>query len=382
MITPDEIKKKAERKYHEILRSSLKSNDCFPFTLPSDKKLSDDFAKMNGEIEDLFSESKDRKGFGYKVVVARVKTRRHGIQDIPREIVFEDLTNYLKFLGKEQEFQLLEENFDKVVAVFPQLRQWMLDNTRVIISNDNIWPDLIKVCLWFVKSYVPDKFYLRELPISIHTKFIEENKGCLNVLLDELVPEIRVNPENTFEKRFGLKYDQPLVRFRVLDSIFWNVSWYDDISVPIKQFAANPIGCKRVFIIENKMNFLTFPKVSDSIAVWSKGFAIELFKTVEWLRDIEIYYWSDLDLQGFQMLSQLRSYFSHTKAFLMDMEIVEKYNEFIVPGNPVSAKVPSYLSDEEHAVYYFLLKNNFRLEQERIHLENVSLKLSELFESV
>ncbi len=47
--------------------------------------------------------------------------------------------------------------------------------------------------------------YIRELPVEVHTKFIEENKGVLKNLLDYLLPEGMVHTgETDFEKRFGL----------------------------------------------------------------------------------------------------------------------------------------------------------------------------------
>ncbi|NJM94105.1 MAG: hypothetical protein HC842_05025, partial [Cytophagales bacterium] len=293
----------------------------------------------------------------------------------PKSITFESLSDYLKFLNKEKEYRLMMENFSFVKSELPQLELWLMENPNAIIDNSAVWPGLLKVCQWFLQNFEPDKYYIRELPISVHTKFIEENKGSLRLLLDELIPTI-INPsESNFEKRFRLKYDQPLVRFRSLDQDCWHIRHYDDLTVPIEQFTRNPINCSRVFIIENKMNFLTFPKTSLAIAIWGKGFAIELLKTIEWINNKEIYYWSDLDVQGFQMLSQLRSYFSQTKSFLMEMDIVEKYKEFIVQGKLTNTELLSNLTNEEFKVYEILLKNNYRLEQERIHQNLVQDRL-------
>ena len=103
-----------------------------------------------------------------------------------------------------------------------------------------------------------------------------------------------------------------------------------------------------------------------SIAVWGKGFAIESLKNIEWLAEKEIYYWSDLDVQGLQMLSQLRSYYPQTKSFLMQIEILEKYREFIVSGTPSKTESLAHLFEEEMILYTHLSGKNLRLEQERI----------------
>lgn len=379
MITAGEIRKKSEAKYLGVLQSSLKDENCFPLTIRSNKALSKDFVQMSKEIADVFSASKERKGFGYSVISEPVNTRQHGIQDIPKAIIFESLPDYLKFLNKEKEYHLMMENYSFIKSELPQLNSWLKENPKAIIDNRDVWPGLLKVCEWFLKDFEPNKYYIRELPISVHTKFVEENRAILKHLLDELVPNIVDGAESLLEKRFHLKYDQPMVRFRSLDINCWNFKYCNELTVPVEQFSGIPINCSRVFIVENKMNFLTFPQVSMSIAIWGKGFAIELLKNIEWLKGKEIYYWSDLDVHGFLMLSQLRSYYPQTKSFLMEMTVVENYAEFIVPGATTNTAWPSCLTEEEFEVYKFFLENSYRLEQERIHQNFVQNRLKKIF---
>ncbi|MBT3727060.1 hypothetical protein HOG21_05240 [bacterium] len=42
----------------------------------------------------------------------------------------------------------------------------------------------------------------------------------------------------------------------------------DDISLIIDDFKNLDIKCNKVFIIENEINYLTFPKIKDSIVIW------------------------------------------------------------------------------------------------------------------
>ncbi len=379
MITVAEIRKKSERKYEEILSDSLKGNSCFPLIIRSNKALSKDFKKMSSEIAEVVSFSKDRKGYGYSVISETVKTRQHGIQDIPKSIAFETSSDYLKFINKEKEFNKMMKSFKFVSSELPQLREWLIENPKVIISNYQSWPDLIKVCKWFITYYIPNKYYIRELPVAVHTKFIEEHKTVLRSLLDELIPANVNVLKSKFEKRFGLKYDQPLVRIRSLDEACWAVSHFQDLSIPIGQFKSTQVACKRIFIIENKMNFLTFPAVAQSFAIWGKGFSLEILKQVSWLNDKEIFYWSDIDVQGFQMLSQLRSYFPQAQSLLMDRDILDAYNEFIVAGTITNVKSVTHLSNEESDLYTYLNENNLRLEQERIHQKYVNESVNQLF---
>lgn len=365
MITVDEIRKKAERIYPEVLRNYLLGEDTFPKIIRSDKSLSRDFVKMSQEIAQIMAASKDRMGFGYTVKSEPVKTKLHGIQNIPNTIVFETLTDFLKFLGKKNEFDKFVEQIQLILPSYPQLKACLIKKPELVIDNFGKWNDLLKVCDWFAKYFEAHKYYIRELPISVHSKFIEENKATLRIILDELISDKTCHEEPDFEKRFYLKYAQLTIRFRFLDSKTQQGN-YSDISVPIEQFINTSLNCKRIIIIENLMNFLTFPQVENGIAIWGKGFAIDCLKQIKWFENKEIFYWSDLDIQGFQMLSQLRSYFLQTQSFLMNMNTLNSYKEFWVKGTPANIKELKFLSDDERFTFLFLKENNIRLEQERV----------------
>jgi hypothetical protein len=363
MITVAEIEKKAERTYPQFLKAMLLGEQFFPIVLRSDKSLSNDFGEMSKELSALISGSKDRKGFGYVVQSRPVKTRSHGVQDIPESIEFEDRENYLQFIGKAKEFELFIEKSALIKDTVPQLVSWMERNPISVINNLHQWEDLLKVCDWFLNHFEPDRFYIRELPIAIHTKFIEDNKPILRNLLDELIPEKLRENEFVFEKRFCLRYAQNEIRFKFLKP---QGPTYSDLSVPLDEFINRPIPCNKVFIVENKMNFLTFPEVPEGLAIWGKGFAIEILKDVHWLADKDIYYWSDLDVQGFQMLSQLKLKFPHAKSFLMSSNLLDLFTDFIVKGTPSKVVIQDTLNEEEKSVYNTLKSKNLRLEQERI----------------
>lgn len=98
-----------------------------------------------------------------------------------------------------------------------------------------------------------------------------------------------------------------------------------------------------------------------------------------WLKTKKIHYWSDLDIQEFQMLSQLRSYYQQTESFLMEMEVLEKYSQYIITGTTSKIGTPTHLSEKEFKVFKYLLSNNLRLEQERIKQSDVTAILFNQF---
>lgn len=369
MITPNEIRKKAENKFEAYLQSIISGEEFFPIVIAGNKKPNDNTVLFEKELTDLMAYSKEQKGFGYSLKYQTVKTNNHGVQDIPVSISFESEQDYLKFIGKVQATFNFRVDLEKILPVFPGLKEWVGKYPNKVITNHDIWDDLLKVCVYFNAN--PSPFlYIRELPIKVHTKFIEQNKTIIRELLDIIIAEHINQDEKHFERRFNLKYDEPLVRFRLLDKsiqqqYFFNM---EDISLPIEQFRKLNIPVSTVYIVENKMNMLTFPHIENSIVIWGHGFGVDIMKDVEWMNDKRIFYWGDIDSHGFQILSEVRTHFPMIKSFLMDRETFNLFFEGD-KGTETNVEKELCLSQEESDMFKYLKVNNYRLEQEKIPYE-------------
>ena len=375
MITPTEIRKKAEKKYLAFLQSVVEGKTFDPVVIVGNKKPNDDMAMFEKELTELMEYSKERKGYGYTIEYQTVKTKKHGSQDIPTSISFFTEYDYLKFIGKEQITAHFRADIGKGLSELPELKDWISKYPNKVLDNHNVWDDILVVCKYFKTTPKP-QLYIRELPIQVHTKFIERNKGIIKELLDIIISE-QVNTEATrFEPHFNLKYDEPIVRFRVLDKTISEkfFSGTNDISLPISQFKSIGISVHTVYIVENKMNMLTFPLKSDSIVLWGHGFGVDILKNVEWLRSKRIFYWGDLDAHGFLILSELRKHFPQVESFLMDRETFDAFfeNDKGVETNVVG---DLYLTSKERELFEYLKAFNFRLEQEKIPFEYAKVKI-------
>jgi hypothetical protein len=120
-------------------------------------------------------------------------------------------------------------------------------------------------------------------------------------------------------------------------------------------------------ITENKMTFLTLPLLTNTIAILGGGFKVSSLAAISWLRDCPIIYWGDLDAQGFQILSQLRSIFPHVTSLMMDEETLLAFAEFCVVGTPCRVRQLPHLTEEEHTLFLRLAQDEKRLEQEHIN---------------
>lgn len=375
MITPAEIKKKAENKYIAYLQSMVEESTFFPLIIIGNKKPSDNTVVFEKELSDLIKSSREKKGYGYTIEYQKVKTKHHGIQDIPTSISFQSEPDYLKFIQKENETLKFRNDLRNILKSFHELKDWAYKYPNKIIENN--WDDLLKICTYFKNNPKPH-LYIRELPVQVHTKFIEHNKSVIKELLEIIIAEHVNEDEKQFERRFNLKYDEPLVRFRMLDKTICQqqFSGIEDLSIPISQFQHFNFPIQTVYIVENKMNMLTFPNKESSIVVWGHGFGVDIMKDVEWLNTKRIYYWGDLDAQGFQILSELRLHFNHVESFLMDRDTFNKYYEND-KGTGSNVEKELCLTKEEKDMFKYLKGNNYRLEQEKIPFEYVISKIPE-----
>lgn len=366
MITSIEIKKKALRKYPEYLRNVAAGTDFQPIEILCDKKASNTMAEFHKELEDIRSLSKEVKGYGYTIVWKTIKTKLLGTQDLPSRITFETADDYERFLQKKKEVADFRRDAARISEKFPKLQHWIEKYPQKVIENSEDWADIGKVLDYFLKNPQP-QLYIRELPIEVHTKFIEQHKALIGELLDIVIKEYINTNEKEFEKRYNLRYDEPLVRIRLLDRTlatkFFN--GMDDITIPVSQFLKLHIPITKAFVVENKVNFLTFPLIPNSIVIWGKGYGVASIKDSELLKSIDLIYWGDLDAQGFEILSQFRSYFAHVKSLLMDKATFDNYFEKEY-GTPSKISVKLNLTTEEEELYQYIKVNNYRLEQEKI----------------
>jgi hypothetical protein len=383
MIQPGEIKKEALRWYFDFLTASVQGEPFFPKDIRFIGKIKPsetlkDFPKIQKELENLRQESKDTIGYGYRIDFIKRKDKKIGEQLFPDRIYFDTPSDYLKFIGKEKEFERFLRVSHKITIEIPDLNSWIIDHPQKVIDNFEKWDDLVKVCKFFIKNPRPD-LYIRELPLDISTKFVEGNQAIIRTLLDTLIADHIKNDESDFEKRFNLKYREELIRIRILDEqlakkLFFGVT---DFSIPISQFVSLNIPCKRVFVLENHtnftnfsniFNFLTLPHLADSIAIFGKGFQIGLLKNAQWLSDKQIVYWGDIDAHGFQILSQIRGYFPQTLSCMMDFETFHEFQDLAVPGIDTTVTELANLTHDEHQLFTHLLdiRERNRLEQEKI----------------
>jgi hypothetical protein len=368
MITPKEIKEQALKWWTKVLCSSIDAVPFFPKSIDrigrvGTKDILSKLSQYKESIELLKNNSKEIRKLGYALVTVERQFEKIGRQPVPERISIDSIEDYLSVTGKEKEYQVFQKNVSFVKRELPELIGWIRSNPLRLIDHPT-WPDTVNVCQYFMETPVPDK-YIRELPIDIHTKYIEENKALVSALLDYLIPGHINTEEKKFELRYHLKYSEPLIRVRFLDPALSPITNATDLSLTLSEFKNFESSCTHIFVAENVMNFLTLPFLPNTIALWSGGgFSVSYLRDIEWIKEKLFFYWGDLDAQGFQILNQFRTYFPNTVAVMMNDETLSTFKA--TEGRPAANQKLLRLAEEETRLYDYLRQTNMRLEQEKI----------------
>lgn len=369
MITANQIKIKARSKYQQYLSSIVSKETLFPLDIPSDKKPGKDLEIYRRSMEDLLNNSNSSKKYSYTLEVQKTRTKYLGSQSLPTRIFFSNEEDFLGFLNKQKEVDTFKKKIEQSIEEFPELREWFYKVPTKTLPYLNVWPDILKVCRYFVANPKPD-LYRRELPIKVHTKFIENHQTILRELLDILISD-SVNYSSTkFDKRFNLKFIEPQIRFKILDPQISATKFagVDDMSLPLSIFKNLDLDIYRIIIVENKISLyhtLTLPNTKGTIAIFGKGYSVSDLKNIDWFQSKQILYWGDLDAHGFEILSQVRGYYKKTQSILMDSATFHHYFDE-VEGSDSKISELAHLTETEKELHQYLLKNKFRLEQEKI----------------
>lgn len=368
MIDPSDIRRKADNLYPAFLTAWLAGEEFFPRTLPCDKRLDGNLAVAAESVRRLKSQAKEERGFGYSIEWRERASRTHGRNRFPERIVFETADDLLRFIDKQREFAEFAVAVDQIRRRHPQLDPWIQSHRRLLIDNASQLDGLLQFVDYLLAQPRPGLF-ARELPLDVDTKFIERNRIILREWLDLLLPPhaIRADEEH-FDRRYGLRYAEPHIIVRFLDPAVQRAteSPWRECSVPLTALGEQPIVARRVIIVENKVNLLTLPNLASSIAVGGLGNSVSDLRYVHWLTQTDLSYWGDIDVDGFAILSRLRTFFPRVQSVLMDDRTLHAWRHRIgSPGNGRAAPPCPNLTPVEQAALRICGAEDLRIEQER-----------------
>lgn len=325
------------------------------------------------------------KKYCFEIESKEITHRQRGRNRFPQSVLFDSDEALFKCIGKLGSVHRFDDISDLILGSFPELKPWLEKRALVALAHYDDWPRIFAV-LVFLKQHPRPGIYVRQLQVpAVDTKFIEKRRKLLSELLDLVLPEEAIDWDEKGVKRFEQRYGflpTPLqVRFRILDPEHY-ISGLSDLQLTVQEFCKLHIDIDTVFITENEKNGLSFPEVKRGIVIFKLGFALTRLTDIDWLHSKKIYYWGDIDTDGYGMLDQLRAYFPHVESFLMDKQtLLAHHSQWVVDGTPSKRELQRLLPDEQE-VYQLLLRDELavqlRLEQEKVSYHLVKEQLAGL----
>lgn len=317
------------------------------------------------------------------------KHRVLGKNSLPANAWIDERDDAFAMIGKRKDAARFAALVEMTRQRQPSLVSWLAKRPLLALDLCDKWCLFLDVIEWLQSNPRPD-VYLRQLDVpGVHSKFIEEHRGVLSELLDCTLPEDTIDAAYSgvvgFARRYGFREKPQRVRFRILDPTCASLLGIDeaDITLDCRTFANLNLSVMHVFIVENEINFLSFPPLPESMVIFGAGYGLEFLRDATWLERCYIYYWGDIDTHGFAILNSARKQFSHVQSLLMDESILIQHLQLCGHEEKQhSALSLSHLTPDEHAVYEGLKSGrwgqNLRLEQERVAWNRVLQQITAL----
>lgn len=372
MITPEEIRDKAKRLYGEAVSAWLSGENVFPRYLPVNRKPSKVVSEAIAQQQTLREQAKPVKGYGYSLEFEEINSRGYGQQKFVSAVFFETRDDLLRTIGKIGEFNRLTKMVAELRERQPRLNDWLSVHWKRLVGLEEELSPLLDVVEYLLEHPRPNCF-LRELPLAISTKLVEQNTGLLSVWLDQLLPAGAIDfgfERQQFAGRYGFRSVDDQLWLRILDKdLLAELNCPgSELALPRATLASLPMHDVEVVIVENKINLLTLPPRRRTVALGGLGRAVSQLYRIEWLNTLPINYFGDIDIEGLQMLAHVRNNWPQTRSWMMDQATLEEFQELIIPGNahPPELEPPQELTESERSAFILCRDKCWRLEQERI----------------
>ncbi|MDQ7002126.1 MAG: DUF2220 family protein [Ghiorsea sp.] len=369
-----------------MCRAWVNHESIFPLSValskPSAKVMLEAFPEMQDWVKTILAYANQHH---LTVAWHSINHRVLGKQHMPVRLLIQSSEQAARLVGKSKALKHYDTLNKLTCKRLLILQPWVLEHPLKVLNLAAVWDKILDVCLWMMAHPHP-RIYLRQVDIkNIDSKFIEQHKQVFTALFDIILPAFAIDDDYTgaagFIRRYGFLDKPAMLRLRPLDT---HISMIDgaenqDVMLTASTFSTLNTSIlqhiKTVFIVENEINYLSFPKQKQALLIFGSGYGFEALKQAHWLQRCALYYWGDIDTHGFAILNQLRAIYPHTQSFLMDEKTLLSHQVFWGTEPKQERANLSYLQPEEENLYEQLRSNtlsqHIRLEQERIAFSDV-----------
>ena len=378
MITA--FQQQLERYYKSYLIATVMGSPFSVIVLRGEKSKPRSTAELQKAVLMYQENEKNETRRGWKIEWIDWSSRIVGKQKWIAKVIVETEEDFLYLLKKEKESSAFKDQLQVLLKWQPGIRNFLAQNPGRILSLKSVWNDLQKVVDYLLAHPVTGH-YIRSIPVPVHTKFIEAHKPLILSLLKAIAPDRFTSAVLSFEQALCLKSKPLLYTLRWLDN---NMS--EQLMHGMEYTGVTLDWLKRinwrideVWLVENETNLYLIPPRKNAIALFSRGYAMNQLKDIPFFNTAKMYYWGDLDEDGYKMLNGMRAWYPRIISVFMDEHtLVSHAAELATQEATYKTGSLPFLTQEEQAAFNILKHHNGRLEQERIRQDYIVEKLYSL----
>ncbi|MCI2266158.1 DUF3322 domain-containing protein [Sediminivirga luteola] len=392
MLPPSEAKEKLGRKYDQKVRewAVLGAENPvvdIPLHPPTQEQVLAQPAESAAWVR-AWREAERSLTDGGRLVWASRKWANAGGQRIPTRLVLEKPSDVAAFISRKGHWRAAEQRAaelrhlltgqgnsgvssssaaEEVQPVLHRLAAKIADLDR------NEYVRLRDALAWLLKNPQPG-IYPRQMPIrGVDSKWLEKRSS--------LVEPLYASAAGTAD--LGLLEPPRLIRMRLLDQAL-APGLPRDLSTPVEELDALQLDIRASIVVENLQTVLALPPLPGVVALHGTGYTAHRVSSINWLAAAPLVYWGDLDADGYQILSRVRSHLPHTRSALMDRRTLTEHLDLAGPDRKDAPRsVMQHLTGTERDGFAALTEHgNLRLEQERIPWEYALKRLHEALAAV
>ncbi|MBN8858264.1 MAG: hypothetical protein J0H29_07730 [Sphingobacteriales bacterium] len=360
--------------YKGYLRDIISGKPFSAVVLRGEKNKPTTTVELHRAIALFQKNEKTAQRRGWTIAWEDWSSKKLGKQKWVSTIIVDTEEDYLHLLQKEEEAAAFKHQLQILLDWQPAIQSFLMDKPERVLDLKIVWSGLQKVVDHLLAHDVSNH-YIRSIPVPVHTKFIEAYRPVIFSLLKAIAPEKYTVDSTTLDELLLLKQKPHLYPIRWLDKTIAEqfmhgmeitgvtVDWLKQINWDIKE----------VWLVENETNLYLIPERKNAIAIFSKGKATHSLKDVPLLAKAQLFYWGDLDEEGYKMLNAMHGYYPHNlQSVFMDETTLLRHAGEMGKQDAVYKTVSlEYLTREEQAAFNILKYHNGRLEQERIRQDYV-----------
>lgn len=192
MIRSEEIRARALNLWSSgcVLRAWMGQDSLFPLSIVVGETTSGQFTDNWTAVEiwekELEKKCKCGAGSGYRIEYIEFDHPRLGLQRAPRQLVFDEPTDLIAYLGVQSQFKRFVVLAGEIRRRFPALKAWIETAPTQLLEEKWDWPQLLSLLDQCLSQSKPDLCLLQMNRTDSDYKLTAEDWAILRELLERI----------------------------------------------------------------------------------------------------------------------------------------------------------------------------------------------------